>query len=50
MQNDNLITCVLRMHSEHRTRLQILKPYTTFNFRLHKVAIHLVAEVFVGLE
>jgi hypothetical protein len=48
VQDDNLIARVLRMHPEHRTRLQILKPHTTFNFRLHKLAVHLVAEVFVG--
>jgi hypothetical protein len=48
VQDDNLVTCVLRMHPKHRTRLQILKPYTTFNLRLHKVVIHLVAEVLWG--
>jgi hypothetical protein len=50
VQDDNLVTGVLCMHPEHRTRLQILKPYTTFNFGLHKLPIHLVAEVFVGPE
>jgi hypothetical protein len=50
IHDDNLVACIFSMHPKNGTRFHILKPHATFNFRLHKLAIHFVAEVFVGPE
>ena len=45
IQKLNLITVVLGLNLQYSCRQQVVKEYASFDFRLHKVAIHFVAEV-----
>lgn len=50
IEHDGGIAVVLGANFQHGRRRQIVEVDATFNFRLHDVAIHFVAEVVVRRE
>lgn len=49
-QKDNPVTVILGLNLQYSRRRQIVEEYAPFNFRLHNVSIHFIAEVGMTAE
>jgi hypothetical protein len=49
-QKNDLVTVVLGLNLQHRRGGQVIEEHAPFNFRLHNIAIHFIAEVGMGAE